>query len=448
MPDDTRTGPARLIPPALVDLVTTGESRRARRWLGAYTGAVAVGGLLHEWRDRRDARQTYAVSVPATDDLYPELHRWLLTQARSAEHRSLIVKTRRRGHDEPVMEVGQPNRPRPMLELALTTGQSAEITIGGHPIRAEVEQPATTYGSSDASDPWRRWSDEKIVFRTSSRAARDAVIAWLEERAAEQRQTGPRLQVVDQWGDLRGSVLRPRQLDTVALPAQQKKRIVADLEWFLSAEADHARLGLPWHRGYLFHGIPGSGKTTMARALATHFGLDLAYLPLASVRGDLSLLRILLNCEPRSIVLIEDVDIVQASHERDADQTPDGLTLQGLLNGLDGVATPHGLITICTTNHPEVLDAALTRPGRLDVSEEFGELDWDTLGDLVRILDAGPLPEQQWATGRAVRPASPDVRWRLTGLTAAQVIEAAKPFMGLDREHREMAIRELLEDNR
>lgn len=46
--------------------------------------------------------------------------------------------------------------------------------------------------------------------------------------------------------------------------------------------------------------------------------------------------------------------------------------MAGLLNALDGVATPHGLITFITTNHIEVLDDALLRSGRIDVQEEVG----------------------------------------------------------------------------
>lgn len=44
-----------------------------------------------------------------------------------------------------------------------------------------------------------------------------------------------------------------------------------------------------------------------------------------------------------------------------------GPTLSCLLNALDGLSPPHGRVLVMTTNHPEKLDAALTRPGRIDM---------------------------------------------------------------------------------
>jgi chaperone BCS1 len=45
---------------------------------------------------------------------------------------------------------------------------------------------------------------------------------------------------------------------------------------------------------------------------------------------------------------------------------PDALSLSGLLNVLDGVVDTPGRIVVMTTNHPEMLDPALIRPGRVD----------------------------------------------------------------------------------
>jgi chaperone BCS1 len=53
------------------------------------------------------------------------------------------------------------------------------------------------------------------------------------------------------------------------------------------------------------------------------------------------------------------------------DGEPGAPTLAGLLNALDGVNTPHGLITIINTNYFEKLDPALVRPGRVDYRLEL-----------------------------------------------------------------------------
>src|SRR5947207_3025783 len=48
------------------------------------------------------------------------------------------------------------------------------------------------------------------------------------------------------------------------------------------------------------------------------------------------------------------------------------ITLSGFLNALDGVVASEERIIFMTTNHPEKLDPALIRPGRVDVKEYFG----------------------------------------------------------------------------
>lgn len=48
------------------------------------------------------------------------------------------------------------------------------------------------------------------------------------------------------------------------------------------------------------------------------------------------------------------------------------MSFSGLLNALDGVAAQEGRIIFLTTNHRELLDSALIRPGRIDVEFELG----------------------------------------------------------------------------
>jgi len=48
-----------------------------------------------------------------------------------------------------------------------------------------------------------------------------------------------------------------------------------------------------------------------------------------------------------------------------------GISLSGLLNAIDGVASHEGRVLVMTTNHPEKLDDALIRPGRVDMQVEF-----------------------------------------------------------------------------
>lgn len=129
--------------------------------------------------------------------------------------------------------------------------------------------------------------------------------------------------------------------------------------------------GIPWRRGYLLHGAPGTGKTSLVRALASELGLDLCIVNLTSSRlGDDGLATLMASAPPQAILLMEDIDAIFVGREK-ADAAP-GLSFSGLLNAIDGVYAQEGRILVMTTNHKERLDPALIRPGRIDRHFEIG----------------------------------------------------------------------------
>jgi chaperone BCS1 len=167
------------------------------------------------------------------------------------------------------------------------------------------------------------------------------------------------------------------------------------------------KLALPWHRGYMFHGPPGTGKTSMVKALANEFKLDLWYVSLGDLKEEASLINLLSEVSPRSILLLEDVDTIQLTHDRDEEpkaKSPTNISLSSLLNALDGVATPHGLVTVMTTNHFDRLDPALTRAGRMDRVEELAYPGTREVDALYQRFYGSPLPS--WSHGEAVVPMS------------------------------------------
>lgn len=68
------------------------------------------------------------------------------------------------------------------------------------------------------------------------------------------------------------------------------------------------------------------------------------------------------------------------------EDAPKAVSAGALLNALDGITTPNGLITIMTTNRLAVLDDAIVRPGRADIVEEIGYLDDEQLARLVQTM--------------------------------------------------------------
>jgi len=173
---------------------------------------------------------------------------------------------------------------------------------------------------------------------------------------------------------------RARPLSTVVASSEPgPERILADMHAFLSREDWYAKRGVPYRRGYLFHGPPGCGKTTFVTAAAGMLNCPIYVLNLADpYLTDLALLKLVTDAQPRSILLAEDVDA--AFHEvlgkPGGNAQRDGahggqLTFSGVLNALDGVAGQEGKIVVMTTNHPEKLDPALVRPGRVDMRAKF-----------------------------------------------------------------------------
>jgi chaperone BCS1 len=115
--------------------------------------------------------------------------------------------------------------------------------------------------------------------------------------------------------------------------------------------------------------------------LASELGRDLAMID-ASSNGldDKEFAQLLREAPDGSIIVLEDVDAMfqsekakQAAKSNDKRNMQEGskLTFSGLLNAIDGVASQEGCILIMTTNHPEKLDPAFVRPGRVDVMKEI-----------------------------------------------------------------------------
>jgi chaperone BCS1 len=206
------------------------------------------------------------------------------------------------------------------------------------------------------------------------------------------------------WTDSR----HKRPMSSIVLNPGVKEMLLNDTRDFLKSEKWYADRGIPFRRGYLLHGVPGSGKSSLIHAIAGELMLDIYVVSLSSSWISDSTLTTLMGRVPaRCIVLLEDLDAAftrSVTRDKSSSGNPDSgnnsgeettapeqpsvsssrhrrhkehisdvntLSLSGLLNALDGVAAAEGRILFATTNHLERLDPALSRPGRMDVWIEF-----------------------------------------------------------------------------
>lgn len=134
----------------------------------------------------------------------------------------------------------------------------------------------------------------------------------------------------ERWnGWMRGSERPSRPLDTVILDPEQKSRILQDMNEYLHPLSSkwYAARGIPYRRGYLFSGPPGTGKTSLSFSLAGIFGLEIHIINLMDPTMTESMLARLFNHLPkRCIVLFEDIDaagIKKRQDESDSDSDSD-----------------------------------------------------------------------------------------------------------------------------
>lgn len=196
----------------------------------------------------------------------------------------------------------------------------------------------------------------------------------------------------------RERVKEARPLSTVILRESEKVPLVKDMRDFLNPRTRswYARRSIPYRRGYLLHGPPGTGKSSFSLSVAGELGLDIYAVSIPTV-DDQSLKSLFEELPANCVVLLEDIDAVDVAHSRDStadtlapgqevSTAKKGVSLSGLLNVLDGVASQEDRILIMTTNHIDALDAALIRPGRVDKTVSFQLVDQDVALQIFRYM--------------------------------------------------------------
>ena len=165
---------------------------------------------------------------------------------------------------------------------------------------------------SEESKGWTPKRSEELTFRTIGRR-QEFLRHFVDEIVrCHNRKIGTRslLFIYNEYWTTVESYM-PRLLESVILQPGEKEHLVQDIERFKESKRRYSHLGVPYHRGYLLHGPPGTGKTSLVSALAARFGMSIYAVNLNDF-NDRSLKTAINDVPPNSVLLFEDIACMQS----------------------------------------------------------------------------------------------------------------------------------------
>jgi hypothetical protein len=179
-----------------------------------------------------------------------------------------------------------------------------------------------------------------------------------------------------------------RNIDNIYMDKDVKNGLIKTIKDFSTKQtiARYERFGIPHKFVCLLYGLPGTGKTSLVKSVASMLDLSISSLTFNDKLDDSKMRSLIKRLPKKTILLIEDMDCLFKDRKKN-DEIKNQITLSGILNCLDGLSSGDNMIVFITTNIKDSLyDEALIRPGRIDHFIQFTYIKKEQLVEMYKVF--------------------------------------------------------------
>ena len=307
----------------------------------------------------------YSVTIEQTNDLFTYVQRWLMDnyekELRSVRASYIRNKITKKHGEEPETFADSEKRDFKAFNkiIYIHHDDSFRIYYKNRIIRIATSKEKFEGASNVFSMFFNQYTVSGIF-------ARKAITELLEEFVAYNvslEKVSPPKMFINQdayWEEVTGTALR--DIDKIFIDHGIKDNLLADINNFKNSYSFYQDRNIPYRRGYLLEGPPGTGKSSLASALASKFNTDLYLLNLNSFEKEKHFESALNSINSDAFILIEDIDAYFKGREAKTK-----ISFSSFINQISGVKSKTGIILLITTNVKSEMDDALLRSGRIDM---------------------------------------------------------------------------------